>query len=78
MTDSYLIIIDDLNLPDITDLLRRALIFVAHYEGVVPGMAPRGCGNYKLHSLELTREGSRRYLEEVLEHLDDTNTHYPE
>ena len=78
LTGNYLIIVGDLNPLDIADLLRRAFDFVAHYEGAVPGAAPRDCGNYKLHNLELAREESRRYLEEVLEHLDDSNTHYPQ
>ena len=55
LTGNYLIMVGDLNPLDIADLLRRAFDFVAHYEGAVPGVAPREGGNYKLHNLLLAR-----------------------
>lgn len=78
LTGNYLIMVGELEPQDIADLLCRTFDFVAHYEGAVPGVAPRDCGNYKLHNLELAHEEAQCYLEEVLQHLNESNTHYPQ
>ena len=78
LTGNYLIMSGDLTPFDIVDLLCRTFSFVAHYEGAVPGVSPRDCGNYRLHNLELARVEAKCYLEEVLKHLDESNTHSPE
>lgn len=77
LTGNYLILVGELEPMDIADILRRTFDFVAHYEGDVPGVAPKDCGNYLLHNLELARIEAQKYLDEVLNYLTDTNTHYP-
>jgi S-ribosylhomocysteine lyase len=51
---------------------------VAHFEGDIPGAAPRDCGNYLLHDLPMARWEARKYLTEVLDHIRPENLVYPE
>ena len=44
---------------------------------LIPGAAPRDCGNYLLHDLPMARLEARRFLEEVLENIQPENLHYP-
>jgi S-ribosylhomocysteine lyase len=78
LTGNYLLLQGDLEPMDIADLMRRTFDFIAHFEGEVPGAAPRDCGNYLLHDLPMARWEAKRYLEQTLNHLDETNTMYPQ
>ena len=78
LTGNYLLIRGDYESRDILHLMRRTFPYVAHYEGEIPGAAPRDCGNWLLHDLPMARLEARRYVEEVLDHATDENLHYPE
>ena len=52
-------------------------VFIAEYEGEVPGATPRDCGNYLLQDLPMAKWESAKYLHEVLEQMTDANLHYP-
>ncbi|MBO4315350.1 MAG: S-ribosylhomocysteine lyase, partial [Prevotella sp.] len=51
--------------------------FIANYDGDIPGAAPKDCGNWLLHDLPMARWEARKYLEEVLEHIQPNNLIYP-
>ncbi|MDY2994505.1 MAG: S-ribosylhomocysteine lyase, partial [Baileyella intestinalis] len=44
----------------------------------IPGAAARDCGNYLDNNLNMAKYESRKYLEEVLEHMDESRLIYPE
>lgn len=78
LTGNYLLLKGDLKPSDIVDVMRRTFHFIACFEGEIPGAAPKDCGNYLLHDLPMARLESRKYLEEVLDHISEVNMVYPE
>lgn len=62
-TGNYLILSGDLKSWDIIPLMKRAMEFVADFEGEIPGATPRDCGNYSFMDLEGARTAARRYLD---------------
>ena len=78
LTGNYLIIHGDLKSSDIVDLMTRTFNFIANYEGEIPGAQPKDCGNYLLHDLPMAKLESRKFLEEVLQKIEDKNLVYPE
>ena len=51
-------------------------MFVADFEGDVPGAAPEECGNYLDQNLPLANWLARRYLDRDLADIDETHLHY--
>ncbi len=78
LTGNYLLLRGDFESRDIVDLMRRTFAFVADFDGVVPGTAPRDCGNYLLHDLPMARFEARKYLNEVLNCITEDNLNYPQ
>lgn len=78
LTGNYLIIHGDLKSSDIVDLMIRTFSFIANYEGEIPGAQPKDCGNYLLHDLPMAKLESRKFVEEVLQKIEDKNLVYPE
>ena len=78
LTGNYLLLRGDLEPEDIVGLMKRTFRFVAHFEGEIPGAAPRDCGNYLLHDLPMARWEARKFLTEVLENIRPENLKYPE
>lgn len=76
-TGNYLLMQGDMESKDIAALMRKAMQFVADYEGDIPGATPRDCGNYTFMNPEQARADARRYLEEVLSDLKEENLNYP-
>jgi len=77
LTGNYLLVRGDIDSKDVVEVLRRTFRFIANYEGEVPGAAPQDCGNYLLHDLPMARWESRKYLEEVLDKIEEKNLVYP-
>ena len=87
LTGNYLLVRGDYESKDIVSLMQRTFRFVAEFGldqpeksqfDLIPGAAPRDCGNYLLHDLPMARLEARRYLEEVLENIQPENLNYPE
>ena len=78
LTGNYLLLKGDLEPQDIVDLMRRTFAFIANFEGDIPGAAPCDCGNYLLHDLPMARWEARKFLDEVLMKMTDTNMVYPQ
>ena len=51
-TGFYLIFRDTVSGEEAIGLTRRAMEFIAGYEGEIPGVSPAECRNYREHSLE--------------------------
>ncbi len=77
LTGNYLLLRGDYESRDIVELMRRTFQFVADFEGEIPGVAPRDCGNWLLHDLPMARYEAREYLE-VLNNIKEENLVYPE
>ena len=86
LTGNYLLVRGDLESKDIVPLMQRTFRFVAEYGldqpdksqfELIPGAAPRDCGNYLLHDLPTARWEAAKYLREVLEQATDANLNYP-
>lgn len=78
LTGNYLLLKGDLESKDIVELMKRTFLFIADYEGDIPGAAARDCGNWLLHDLPMARWEARKYVDEVLENIQPANLVYPE
>lgn len=78
LTGNYLLMRGDLTPEDILPLMQRTFLFIAEYDGEVPGTKPRDCGNYLLHDLPMARWEAKKYLDETLLHMTEANMKYPE
>lgn len=77
-TGFYLVMKGDLESRDVVDLVKSMFSFIAGYEGEIPGAAARDCGNYLDQNLGMAKYESKKYLDEVLEHMDESRLVYPE
>jgi len=76
-TGNYLILKGDLRPADIAEAMRAMFDFIAGFDGDIPGATARDCGNYTFNDLDGARRVARRFRDEVLDHLDTSNTIYP-
>ena len=76
-TGCYLILQGKLFPSDIEPLLKELFKWMSNFEGEIPGATPRDCGNYKFNDLSEAKKVAQRFYEEVLLHLNKTNTEYP-
>ncbi|MDR2413964.1 MAG: S-ribosylhomocysteine lyase [Odoribacteraceae bacterium] len=77
-TGNYFLVRGDLLPDDIVPLMRETFRFIRDFNGEIPGVAPRDCGNYLLHNLPMARLEAGKFLSEVLERMEEKNKHYPE
>ena len=77
-TGNYLLVNGDYTSSDIAELMRETFEFIASFEGEIPGATARDCGNYTYNDLDLARSVAKRYLDEVLNNLQDENLNYPQ
>lgn len=76
-TGNYLIVQGEAEPRDVVPLLRRAMEYVATFDGDVPGATPRDCGNYSFMDPEGARTAARNYIHGTLDCLTDENLTYP-
>ena len=67
----------DLESRDIVELMRETFRFIRDFEGEVPGVAAKDCGNYLLHNLPMAKYEATKYLSEVLDVIEEKNLIYP-
>ena len=77
-TGFYLLLAGDYESKDIIDLLREMFVFIADYEGEVPGASAKDCGNYLDMNLPMAKYLAKKYLDEVLENISVERLIYPE
>ena len=77
-TGFYLLLAGDYESKDIIDLLREMFVFIADYEGDVPGSSAKDCGNYLVMNLPMAKYLAKKYLDEVLENISVERLIYPE
>ena len=77
-TGFYLLLGGDHDSTDIVPLMRELFNFIANYEGEIPGACAKDCGNYLDMNLSMAKYWAKRYLEEVLDNIDESRLVYPE
>ena len=77
-TGFYLLLAGDYESKDIIDLLREMFVFIADYEGDVPGASAKDCGNYLDMNLPMAKYLAKKYLDEVLDTISVERLIYPE
>lgn len=77
-TGNYLLVNGNYTSSGIAELMRETFEFIASFEGEIPGATARDCGNYTYNDLALAREVAKKYLDEVLNNLQDENLNYPQ
>lgn len=77
-TGFYLLLAGDYESKDIIDLLKEMFVFIANYEGEVPGACAKDCGNFLDMNLPMAKYLAKKYLDEVLESISEERLVYPE
>lgn len=77
-TGFYLLLAGDYDSKDIVDLLKEMYQFIADFKDEVPGASAKDCGNYLDMNLPMANYLAKKYLNEVLENITDTQLYYPE
>ena len=77
-TGFYLLLAGDYESKDIIDLLKEMFVFIADFEGEVPGASAKDCGNYLDMNLPMAKYLAKKYLDGVLEGISEDQLIYPE
>ena len=77
-TGFYLLLAGDYASSDIVPLMKEMFSFIASYEGEVPGASARDCGNYLDMNLPMAKYLAKRFIENVLTDIQDSQLYYPE
>lgn len=75
-TGFYFIVRDAVNPKQVIRLTKDALAFCAEFEGEVPGVSEKECGNWRDHDLEGAKKEARQMLP-VLENWEEKDLVYP-
>lgn len=74
-TGFYLILTDNIQPAEVLRLLTETFVFIADYQGEIPGASARDCGNYLDQNLPMARYFSAKYVE-VLKNITDLSFDY--
>ncbi|MCH5270722.1 MAG: S-ribosylhomocysteine lyase [Lachnospiraceae bacterium] len=77
-TGFYLLLVGDYASKDIVPLITEMFEFIRDYKDEVPGASPMDCGNYLDMNLGMANYLAKRYLDNVLNHIDESRLIYPE
>lgn len=77
-TGFYLLLAGDYTSADIIPLMKEMFSFIAGFEGEVPGACAKDCGNYLDMNLPMARYLAAKYLNEVLNDIQDFQLNYPQ
>lgn len=76
-TGFYLLLAGDLESKDIVPLMVEMYTFIKDFEGEVPGASAKDCGNYLDMNLPMAKYLAKKYLENVLNGIDESHLVYP-
>lgn len=77
-TGFYLLLAGDYEAKDIVGLVTAMFEFIRDFKDEVPGASPKDCGNYLDMNLGMANYLAKRYLDNVLYHIDETRLVYPQ
>lgn len=67
----------DMSHSEVIALLRDTFVFIAGFDGEIPGTRPEECGNYRAHDLPLAKKEAAAYLT-VLQACTEHTVYYTE
>ncbi len=76
-TGFYLILSGDYESKDIVPLMKEMYTFISTFSGEVPGASAHDCGNYLDMNLGMTNYIAKKFLDEVLNNIDESRLTYP-
>ncbi len=76
-TGFYVIFTGDLSSRDILPVMTEMFTFIRDFEGDVPGASAIECGNYLDMNLPMAKYLAGKFLDEVLNQIDDSRLTYP-
>ena len=76
-TGFYLLLAGDYTSLQIIPLMTRLFEFIRDFRDEVPGATAIGCGNHLDMNLPMANYLAKKYLDEVLYHIDETRLNYP-
>ena len=77
-TGFYLLLAGDYESKDIVELMVSMFEFIRDFKGEVPGASPKDCGNYLDMNLGMANYLAKKYLDEVLYHIEESRLVYPQ
>ena len=77
-TGFYLLLAGDYESKDIVELMKEMWTFIANFNDEVPGASAKDCGNYLDMNLPMANYLAKKYLNEVLNNITETQLVYPE
>ncbi len=77
-TGFYLLLAGDLTSARIVPLMVEMFEFIRDFTGEVPGASAKDCGNYLDMNLPMAKYLAKKYLDNVLYHIDETRLVYPQ
>lgn len=77
LTGNYLIVKGDYTSADILPLMKETFLFIATFEGEIPGATPNDCGNYTFNNLDLAKKEAQLFIENTLTYPKEENLNYP-
>ena len=75
-TGFYLLLAGDYISRDVLELVRQCFLFIANFEGDVPGASAKDCGNYLDMNLPMAKFWGKKYSE-LLSCVDESRLVYP-
>ena len=76
-TGFYVIFKGDLTSNEIIDIMKEMFVFIAEYEGEIPGADAKSCGNYLDQNLPMAKYEANKFYKEVLLNIEEKNLVYP-
>ena len=76
-TGFYLLLAGNYESGDIVPLMIEMFEFIRDFHDEVPGASPKDCGNYLDMNLGMANYLAKKYLDEVLYHIDESRLVYP-
>lgn len=76
-TGFYLLLAGDYESGNIVPLMIEMFEFIRDFHDEVPGASPKDCGNYLDMNLGMANYLAKKYLDEVLYHIDESRLVYP-
>ena len=77
-TGFYLLLAGDYASGDIIPLMIEMFEFIRDFHDDVPGASPKDCGNYLDMNLGMANYLAKKYLDQVLYHIDESHLVYPD
>ena len=77
-TGFYLLLAGDLTSSMIVPLMTEMFEFIWDFSGEVPGASVKDCGNYLDMNLPMAKYLAKKYLDNILYHIDESRLVYPQ